>query len=138
MEIEKICVEGIYTHFAAADSDGYKVSVAVVDCLKKGSTLSTVGGAVGGIFNVAALIDRAVGAQQRRAYLVAGIGRIGLRHHLNGFFTKSRFHPNTCLFYGLYNPFSLISLNAFDITFPPKYKQKNRHFEYITRSAFAS
>ena len=75
---------GDLSTFAAANGDGGKVPVAVVDGLEKGGALGAVGGAVGGIFDIAALIDRAVGAQQRRAYIEAGIRGVGLPHGLLG------------------------------------------------------
>ena len=65
---------------AAADCDGRKFPVAVVNRLEKGSAFCAVGGAIGGIFNVAALIHRAIRAQQRRPHLVAGIGHISVEH----------------------------------------------------------
>ena len=54
---------------AAADGDGGKVPLAVVDRLEDGGALGAVGGAVGRVFNVAALVDRAVAAQQGGTYL---------------------------------------------------------------------
>ena len=58
--------------------------MAVIHRFEKGGALSAVGGAVRGIFNVAALIDRAVGTQQGGADVEAGIGRIGMTHGLLG------------------------------------------------------
>ena len=52
--------------FSAADGDGGKVPVSVVDGLEEGGAFGAVGGAVGGVFDVAALIDGSVGTQQRR------------------------------------------------------------------------
>ena len=49
---------------AAADGDGHEVPVAIVNGLEKGGALGAVGGAVGGIFNVAALVHGAVGTEQ--------------------------------------------------------------------------
>ena len=68
---------------AAADSDGGKVPVTVIDGLKNSGSLSAVGGALGGVFDVAALIDGSVGTQQRRPHLIAGIGYVGMGHRLN-------------------------------------------------------
>ena len=53
---------------AAADRNGYKIPVSIINRLKKSSPLSTVGRAIGGIFDVAALIDCPIGAQQRSTY----------------------------------------------------------------------
>ena len=72
---------------AAADRDGGKVPVPVVDGLEKGGAFGAVGRAVGGVFDVAALIDGAVGAQQRRADLEAGLGGVGMAHGLDCKFT---------------------------------------------------
>ena len=72
---------------AAADGDGGKVPVPVIDGLEKGGALGAVGWTVGGVFDVAALIDGAVGAQQRRPNLVARIGHIGMAHGLDCKFT---------------------------------------------------
>ena len=73
--------------FSAADGNGGKRPVSVVDGLEKGGALGAIGGTVGGVFNVAALIDGSVGTQQRRAYLVARIGHIGMAHGLDCKFT---------------------------------------------------
>ena len=69
---------------AAADGNGSKIPVTVIDCLENCGAFRAVGGSVGGVFNVAALIHRAIFAQQRRAYLVAGIGHICVLHGLLG------------------------------------------------------
>ena len=69
---------------AAADGNGGKITVSIVDCLKKGGAFGAVCGAVGGIFDVAALVYGTVGAKQRRAHLVAGIGHISMLHGLHG------------------------------------------------------
>ena len=68
---------------SAADGDGSKIPVPIVDSFENGGALGAVGGAVGGVFDVAALIDGSVGTQQRRAYLVARIGNIRMRNELN-------------------------------------------------------
>ena len=68
---------------SAADGDGGKVPVSVIDGLEKCRPLGAVGGAVGSVFDVAALIDASVGTQQRRAHLKAGVGRVGVAHSLN-------------------------------------------------------
>ena len=67
---------------AAADSDGNEIPVAVIDCLEEGSALGAVGGAVGSIFNVAALIHRAVGTEQRSLFLFLKLLRIKNMHLL--------------------------------------------------------
>ena len=48
---------------AAADGDGGERAMTIVDCLEKGGALGAVGGRIGGIFNIAALIHRAVGTE---------------------------------------------------------------------------
>ena len=73
---------GDHTVLAAADSDGNKIPVAVVHRLEERGALGAVGWAVGGVFDVAALVNGAVGAQQCRPDLVAGIGHIGVGHSL--------------------------------------------------------
>ena len=70
------------TILATADGDGSEIPVAVIYCLENGSALSADRGAVGAVFDVAALIHSAVGAQQRRAHLIAGIGAVGMGHGL--------------------------------------------------------
>ena len=69
----------------AADGDGGKVPMAVVNRLEDGGTLGEDGGGEGCVFNIAAAVYGAVGTQQRCAYLVAGIRGIGMGH---GFFSK--------------------------------------------------
>ena len=56
--------------------------MSVIHRLEERGALGAVGGAIGGIFDVAALVNGAVGAQQRRPDLVAGIGHIGVGHGL--------------------------------------------------------
>ena len=67
---------------SAADGDGSEIPVSIVDGFENGGALGAVGGAVGGVFNVAALVDGAIGAQQRRPNLVTRIGHIGMVHGL--------------------------------------------------------
>ena len=62
------------TVFAAADSNGGKIPLSVVNGLEEGSAFAAVGRAVGCVFDVATLIHRAIFAQQRRAYFIE-IGR---------------------------------------------------------------
>ena len=75
---------------AAADRNGHEIPLTIVDCLEEGRALSAVGGAVGCIFDVAALIDRSILAQPRRADLIAGLGNVSMGHgffgQLNQFF----------------------------------------------------
>ena len=73
---------------SAAHGDGSKVPVAVVDRLEEGGALGADRGAVGRVFDVAALIHRPVGAQQRRAHLIAGVGDVGMGHGLSGKLTQ--------------------------------------------------
>ena len=68
------------TVLAAADGNGPKAAVTVIYSLKEGSALGAVGGGIGGVFNIAALIHTAVIAKQGSANLVAGIGNIGVVH----------------------------------------------------------
>ena len=49
-----------HTVFSSADRNGGKGSVAVIDGFEKGGTFGAVRWAVGGIFDITALIDRAV------------------------------------------------------------------------------
>ena len=79
---------GDHTVLAAADSNGGEIPVAVVDGFENGGALGAVGGAKGGVFNVAALVNCAVGTQKRSADLVAGVGGIGPEHGLLGQFNK--------------------------------------------------
>ena len=69
---------------AAADGDGGKIPVAVVDRLEEGGAFGADRGGVGSVFHVAALIDGAVGAEQGGSHLVAGVGRVGVGHGLLG------------------------------------------------------
>ena len=73
---------------SAAHGDGGKVPVSVVDRLEEGGALGADRGAVGRVFDVAALIHRPVGAQQRRAHLIAGVGDVGMGHGLSGKLTQ--------------------------------------------------
>ena len=45
---------------AAADGDGRKIPVSVINRLENGGALGAVGGAVGCVFDIAALVHRAV------------------------------------------------------------------------------
>ena len=47
----------------AADGDGNKIPVTVVDRLEDGGTLGADGGGIGGVFDVAAGVDRSVGTE---------------------------------------------------------------------------
>ena len=75
---------GDHTVLAAADGNGGKIPVSVVDCLKKGGALRAVCRAVCRVFNVASLIHRPIRAQKRRPDLIAGIWYIGMLHSLKG------------------------------------------------------
>ena len=55
---------------SAADRNGRKNPVAIVDRLEKGRALGAVRCPLGAVFNIAAAIDRAVGAQQSLLLLV--------------------------------------------------------------------
>ena len=68
------------TVLTAADGNGYEIPMSIIDRLEKCSALGTVCGAIGCIFNIAALVYSTVGTQQSSAYLVAGIGHIGVLH----------------------------------------------------------
>ena len=68
---------------SAADGDGGKRPFPVVNGLKKGGALGAVGSAIGAVFDIAAAVDLPVGAQQRRADLIAGIGSVGVAHGLD-------------------------------------------------------
>ena len=75
---------GDLTALAAANSDGSKAAVSIVNSLKEGGPFSADGGGKGSIFNVAALIDCAVSAQKGSAYCVAGdrkSTRLNSSHH---------------------------------------------------------
>ena len=65
---------------AAAYGDGGKIPLPFADSFEKGGTLGAVGGGKGGVFNVAALVHGAVGAEQSGAYLKAGVGTVGSCH----------------------------------------------------------
>ena len=73
---------------AAADGDGGEIPMAVVDRLENGGALGAIGGAVGSIFDIAALIYGAVGAQKGCADLEAGVGCVGMGHGLFRQFTE--------------------------------------------------
>ena len=60
--------------FAAADGNGGKIPAAVGDGLEEGGTLGADRRGKGCVFDVAALIDGAVGTQQGRAHGKAGVG----------------------------------------------------------------
>lgn len=62
------------------NGNGRKLPFSFADRLKQGRALGAVGQAKGSVFNVAALIDPAIGAQQRRAHRIAGIGGIAPLH----------------------------------------------------------
>ena len=62
------------------DGNGGKIPMPVVNRLENCCALGAVGGAIGGIFDVTALIYAAVGAQKRCAHLVAGVGYISAGH----------------------------------------------------------
>ena len=85
---------GDHAVLAAAHGNGHKIPVSIVDRLEKGCALGADSGGKGGVFNVAALVNRAVGAQQRRAHLVAGVRDIrmghGLFRHFDEFFRCHR------------------------------------------------
>ena len=68
--------------------------VSVIDRLEKSRPLSAVGGAIGCVFNVAALVDSAVSTQQCSAHLKSRIGCIcmglGLFGQLDEFFSSGK------------------------------------------------
>ena len=66
------------------DDDAHKVPVPLADGLEDGGALGADGAAVGGVFNVAAGENRAVGALQRRPHRKVGIGDIGPVQHGHG------------------------------------------------------
>ena len=71
---------------AAADGDGHEIPVAVINSLEKSCAFAAVGGTVGGVFDVAALVHGAVSAEQRGTDLEAGVGCVGVGHGLLGQF----------------------------------------------------
>ena len=74
------------TVFSAANGDGPEIPVSVIHRLEKSRAFRAVGRAIGGIFNVAALVHRSVCAQKGCADFIAGLRHIGLTHSLNGQF----------------------------------------------------
>ena len=64
--------------FAAADGDGGKFPMAIVHCLENGVSFSADGGGKGCVFNIAALVYRAVFTQKGRTNAVAGVGAVSL------------------------------------------------------------
>ena len=79
---------GDYAILAAANRNGLKVTMSIVNSLKEGSALGAIGRAIGCVFNVAALVDRSIGTQQRRPHLIPGLGHIGMGHGLFCQFNK--------------------------------------------------
>ena len=65
---------GDHTIHTAAYCDGGEVSMAVVDGCKEGGAFGTVGGTVGGVFDVAALVDGAIGTEESSTDFTAGVG----------------------------------------------------------------
>ena len=63
----------------------------LTDGLDDGGALGADGGAVGCVFNVAAGVDRAVAALQRRTYREVGLGDIGHVQHGDGFLAEFLF-----------------------------------------------
>ena len=58
---------GDHTVLAAADSNGRKVPLSVIDRFEEGGALGAVGGSIGSVFDVAALVHGTVGAEQGSA-----------------------------------------------------------------------
>ena len=117
---------GDHAVLAAADGDGGEIPVAVVHSLEEGGALGAVGGAVGRIFDVAALVDRAIGTEQGGADLVAGVGGIRVGHGLLGQSNQLfRFHYKI----SFHNSIPLLHLREADKK--PTYVYKDIHFIYI-------
>jgi len=94
--------------FAAADGNRHEFPLSLGHCLGKGSALGADGGGKRGVFNVAALVYRPVGAQQCRPHKVAGVGGISPPHGIYGIVDQNfRFHS----FLLTVIPFSGISLD---------------------------
>lgn len=68
----------------ARHGQGGKLPVPLADGLHQGGALRADGGAVGGIFHIAAGEHRAVGTEQRRANGKVGIGHVGAIQHGKG------------------------------------------------------
>ena len=68
---------------AAHNGDSVKLAHTLADSLEQSRALGAVRCPIGAVFNIAAAIDRAVGQQQRRPNLIAGVGRVGVPHGLH-------------------------------------------------------
>ena len=84
---------------ATADSNSGKIPAAFRNRFENSCPLSTVGWAVGSVFNVAAGIYLPVGAKKGSTHMVAGLGGIGVGHSLHGQFNQFfRSHRKSPLF----------------------------------------